>query len=227
MDQNTLSQQTPMVPTPPVQSPTPAIPPSPINPRVIILIVLIIIVALVLGVGVYTLNSSKKQSTSPQPSILPSPKPTVDPTANWKTYTNSVLQFSIRYPSDWNIEEIENKTIILIKSPNVEYQEPVNKVVKGAEIRIQISPYNYSGNISSLIQKPGTVPEADITYISSILVEVSEIESVKTISTGLYGKVVQYQIPKENKIYEIGIYTSDQTIQNTFDQILSTFKFTN
>ena len=37
------------------------------------------------------------------PSPLLSPQPTIDPTANWKTYTNTTYGFSLKYPHDWKI----------------------------------------------------------------------------------------------------------------------------
>ncbi|MCX6794006.1 MAG: hypothetical protein NTY06_02775 [Candidatus Gottesmanbacteria bacterium] len=63
---------------------------------------------------------------TPTPTLLPTPTPPVDPTANWKTYTNSKYVFSFRYPWDWQIEENSDMSEIIISpktsSENKYYQ---------------------------------------------------------------------------------------------------------
>jgi len=41
--------------------------------------------------------------------FVPSPTPTPDPYADWKTYTNEEYGFSVKYPEDW-FERDETKT---------------------------------------------------------------------------------------------------------------------
>ncbi len=46
-----------------------------------------------------------------EPSVEPiatnSASTTIDPTASWKTYTNNVLKYTIKYPMDWVIDKSE------------------------------------------------------------------------------------------------------------------------
>ena len=48
-----------------------------------------------------------RQVTQPTPTPLPAEVSTKegDPTANWKTYTESLLQFQIKYPGNWEYAE--------------------------------------------------------------------------------------------------------------------------
>jgi len=86
-----------------------------------------IIVAAVVGLGLlagpayagywYGTESAnlKNQSSKPQPKtqIQPTPTPTpepttppvIDPTINWKTYTNDSYGFKFKLPVDWQVEE--------------------------------------------------------------------------------------------------------------------------
>ena len=60
--------------------------------------------------------STQRGEQTPQPTIIPvaSPSATPDETANWKTYTNTKIKFSIRYPSelDFAVFEVTDGTLI-------------------------------------------------------------------------------------------------------------------
>ncbi|MBI2020732.1 hypothetical protein HYS94_04985 [Candidatus Daviesbacteria bacterium] len=69
----------------------------------LLIIVGILVVGLIAG-GAYYLGSvgAPKPQT---PVVNQTPQPTADETANWKTYTNENLEFTIKYPSDWTVHE--------------------------------------------------------------------------------------------------------------------------
>ncbi len=48
--------------------------------------------------------------TSPTPAQPVNVSPTVDPTTNWKTYTNPKWQFSLKYPPTWSANPCDNST---------------------------------------------------------------------------------------------------------------------
>ena len=57
------------------------------------------------GILGYQNYQLKQQTPSPSPQlVVNSPLPETDPTAEWKKYTNPVLNYSISYPADWNID---------------------------------------------------------------------------------------------------------------------------
>lgn len=70
----------------------------------IIPICLGIVVVLVVAIGAYLLGSKQSQlvvQNSVQ--ITPIPTLTPDPTANWKTYANTKYTYLLKYPATWNV----------------------------------------------------------------------------------------------------------------------------
>ena len=45
-------------------------------------------------------------SSTPTPIPPPSATPTIDPTAGWLTYSNTAYGYTIKYPTDWNIQNL-------------------------------------------------------------------------------------------------------------------------
>lgn len=91
--------------TPPIPTPVEPLAPSPrrFNP---ILILVVVILLVLVGVGGLFLGKSlngPQKSTQPAAYSLPTqiPTPTPDPTANWKTYSNTLAKFEIKYPAEW------------------------------------------------------------------------------------------------------------------------------
>ena len=68
----------------------------------------------------------QNQQVSTSPTTITSRTPTPDETANWKTYRNDNLGFSIQYPVDYKIEEkiFSDKTgRITLSSPDLTWEE--------------------------------------------------------------------------------------------------------
>lgn len=92
--------------------------PSPVNTpggSKVIAIILGIVFVLV-AIGAYLLGTRQSQpvvQNSVQTTPIPSPTP--DPTANWKTYSNSELGISFRYPTEWD-ELQEDEELCLFDS---------------------------------------------------------------------------------------------------------------
>lgn len=66
-----------------------------------------------------------------------SPTPTPDPTANWKTYTNSRANFSFRYPNDAQITEEPTSTETTIKINHEKYVFVVSLTAQTPELNIE------------------------------------------------------------------------------------------
>ena len=85
------------------------------NQGFIQIIILVILVLVLVGAAYYFGTKNKTNITlnvatstpvvSIQPSAVPIVNPTTDPTANWKTYTNSQYGFSFGYPDSKYIDE--------------------------------------------------------------------------------------------------------------------------
>ncbi len=100
MEENLPQPQVSVNPVPAVQPPPPK--KFPLN---LILIILIVIVIFSTGVLFAVKNESNRQipQPTPQTSIKPSSLPTpIDQTSNWKTYNDSELGFSLKYPFNPN-----------------------------------------------------------------------------------------------------------------------------
>ena len=70
-------------------------------------ILIIVFIALIAGAGgflVYQKQTKPSPSPTPPSQQINQPSPTSDPTTNWETYINTKYEYSIKYPTDWNIE---------------------------------------------------------------------------------------------------------------------------
>lgn len=138
-------------------------------------IIIVIFIALLAGAGAYyyvdeqarldkedlnkQITDLNKQLSDlkASPSSSPSVSTTADPTANWKTYTNTKYGFSFKYPKDWVIEE-----------------EPVKKqgiLIWSAEGYAQLEEGRNNDYGRSYI------PEVFINYYDNILVEPENVSS--------------------------------------------------
>jgi hypothetical protein len=93
-------------PQPPSIQPITQIPATPVNPKSNVVSVYVVIILLLslgaVGFLMYQNWQLKQQISQVQPTLTPLITPTTppDPTADWKTYTNTVANFSLRYPMD-------------------------------------------------------------------------------------------------------------------------------
>lgn len=165
-------------------------------------------------------------------SLLITPIPTLSPaeeqalegdeTASWKTYTNLIQHWSIKYPPNWISQEIIDKSIIFKPPETAHGEEPGIRIVRGAEMRI-FYPTKFSGDISTLEPKIGAVPNSDVVIADVKRITVAGIDSVKTVGSG---GGISVKIPKGKVYYWISFSSPEKVYKDIFDQILSTFKFT-
>ena len=45
-------------------------------------------------------------TATPTQTTIPTPTPTIDPMASWHLYTNSQYGYSIKYPTDWKVQDL-------------------------------------------------------------------------------------------------------------------------
>ncbi len=158
--------------------------------------------------------------------LPPVPSPTPDPMAGWRTYTNTLLGFSFKYPS--KILPNEGKENVFNKALNVEFNQHTSQNSRPGDLYL------------TLLASPSAV-SVD-TYIS----QQSEPKDTTRTGTVVGSKpaIMLYEnpnimeelpnVPRYEAIFENSgvlyvITLGGNNIvkyKTTYDQILSTFKFT-
>lgn len=238
------------------------------------IIILLVIFALgLLGYLAFTKGylsvNLPKPSASVVPTVIPGPSNTPDPTANWKTYTNTDVGFTFKYPPDVVFTQKQDANNLQIYTSSTKISSLTNdypgtnktyvendqpKLLKG-EYGLDVGMgKNY---LSKIINVEGVYIK---NYISLTGLDCLEIHFNRSLYFYKNGYVVSIILigPKDNIISENPQYFSidkdcdpntktwvyekiNAFIQNldmgntsgslkdwylTFDQILSTFKFT-
>jgi len=197
---------------------------------------LIIVVLILTVAGVFYLNRSSISKVSPlTPPATITPSPTSDETvnpdlieANWKTYTSKFQDYSLRYPANWRLVEddsgitlepiLKSKYIITISGPSVNSGESVEEIIprmQGIISKTEITIGKYTGI------------KLESEQISKELNRYQRATSIvfENLSSALaHGK------PGDKGYLAINLEISDksqvQEVEEIFNQILSTFKFT-
>ncbi len=167
------------------------------------------------------LQTPQKQQTATVPT------PTIDPTANWKTYANMQYEYSFRYPPNFYQIPIDKNTLQFtpIPWPSGEIgQNELNKV--GYGIGVLVSSTNQSlEEIASKYDQFKTRPGYSSTPIT-----IDGVSGLKLTSVAIDFPTDAVVVLKNNREYFIYVkyYSLEKTIEakNIFNQILSTFKFT-
>ena len=187
-----------------------------------------------------TTTETTKVSTPSSKQATPSAKKEKDETADWKTYTNSSLGFSIKYPSGWYTKEtpsnpsspltyasISEKTtsdvnsgfVLTVTADSDEFLEKEYNETKKLEISKATS-----GVIDSGPHVVERLPNTKVDNLTGLVwTEKPEGEN----STVPYNQTVY--VKKGTKFYKIWTTAETQTDFNTyqkkFNLMLSTFKF--
>jgi hypothetical protein len=132
MDQNNQVNQPVSQPLNPPPIPVAYVPPANPSKLPILILALLFILALTAAIYLFIQNQNLKTSQTasiPQPTAIavPTANPTVDPTAEWKTCTNSLHNFTIKYPSDYDIAQDCSYSPAFEKVKNLNTVEPLIK----------------------------------------------------------------------------------------------------
>ena len=227
-NQNPISNSTlptENIPVQPIRQPTPSSPKSFFSTKIILLIVFLLII---LGVGgtYLALNPKPKsqQAVQNNPAPTTAPIPTTYPTANWKIYQGQ--GYSVKYPENWIAGENGQGCGIGIHiypgTPLTTQYTPIQKTCPPSDtifIYFEDNPSNLSTE-QFIKQKGGTIDNLSSITVSNILSQ-KEIDAPGTVTN------VNVYVPFGGKIYTIRWLQGSSAIsEQTFNQILSTFKFT-
>ncbi len=169
------------------------------------ILIILLIAAAIGGYLVYSgkINTSKKQ-------VVQTPK--VDDTANWKTYTNNIYGYTLKYPSEWEYKFGKgNKAQIIFGSSPV-------------ELRTDVPGFLIS--VSETIEQPLIKEDGRnrVTETKQITIGGQSGEQAMINDAGS-GEVsyIQSAVAYNGKTYYFNIH--DFNKKPVYDQMISTFKF--
>ena len=121
-------------------------------------------------------------------------EPSPDPTANWKTYKNNVLKYTIKYPSDWTLDKSEAELPI-------NDQNSQKLVIYKGEYKLTILwPSAYGPGICLFDDQPRVnVPEM-ASYCEGEYIEVKNSS----------GTIVHRRLETPDKYNQWAVYTFDK-----------------
>lgn len=202
-------------------SPQKSIPSHPHKNKLFIIIGIIVLLILVIGTASAAFLSMNKQKSvqkmATQPPIIkPSSIPTANPTANWKTYTNTQYGFTFQYPSSWTLSgsqlnNQDNSASVFMyfwPNPNNLSLQALNQSLTGASGK---GPNLYTPTMKKIQVGGQTAYEIWPCAID-----------------GYAGECRKYLIPWKTSVLEIRYTSSPKNYAMTdFDKMLSTFTFIN
>ncbi|MBI4039700.1 hypothetical protein HY388_02625 [Candidatus Daviesbacteria bacterium] len=214
-------------------------------------LILVGLVAMILGVaGTFVWQQVSRQVAMPKPasSAVPTPTTIPNPTANpdsipiksgsigadWKTYTNTKLGYSLKYPPNWENDLDHGPGSSLHPPlPNESPGGGVDYLFSGISVYEINKEYNPEGlSFEEYVEKDRVQGEGVSRTVKKL-----SIDSLEGLEVTQFWEDLSQSYPfksayiKHNsKIYTIrleqnGSFPEVRIHVNTFDQILSTFKF--
>lgn len=219
----------------------------------ILVLAAILIITTVAG-GAYfvgKLTNKPLQSQNPvitfqTPQPIPSPSVTPDETvytesdrsANWKTYEDLDLGFSLKYPSDFFVNDKAAKNTITIEK---EYQSQKEAPGYPSFMYISVIPDDFKGKAGEIyvydpeetkillnIQIGETDQDRRYTRLADITIDGVSAKVFENLVPPSGGDKRRLYFHKRSNTYMIGLITSsadNSMTLETFKQILATFKF--
>ncbi len=195
------------------------------------ILIVLILAALVGGYLVY--QNYPKPTSSSKPTNQPSPTPDASPapngageTATWKTYTNNQLSISFEYSPNWVVKETNDKTLeikpknynqgisivnlFVYSNPGILSLNDLDKKLTGPS---GMGPQLYSQDFKKLKLQSGVDAYYGKCTLDGVTSDITDCE--------------QYVIPYKQKVFQLrnAVNKNIKDQKETFDQILSTFKF--
>ena len=241
--------------TPPVTSAPVPLPTPPAGSHTGLLIGILAAVVVLAAAAYYfvVLKPGGVAVVAPSPSVSVSPSPSINPTAGWKTYTNTQYGFEISLPSSYTVSEVSPQPrqsdiyLVPVQSGEMVAYRTTVKPLLSVDAQPGDNPYVIPMAAFNANQYRFIAVSAGIEYGYNSVTKKwwqnngngqkeATPETVEKngwvgykFSDGDTGTNTQViAIPHGNFIFELGFISGGDSFQLTpsIDQILSTFKFT-
>lgn len=198
--------------------------------------------------GAYYLGTSKNNTSSQmelinnpkvnsQPQINPSPTQgfsqtgitsNSDETVGWRTFTESSIGLTFKYPSNWRVAKSPGLPLYITGTPLPENESGFTPLqISLDSARDDQGKYLHFDTIQQAKKYYLKDFGSDVSIIDNLLIgnkPAVSIEGTVSWEGPGYGEFLQWTlIQLDNKVVVVSLGKKD--IQNTFNQILSTFKF--
>jgi len=181
-------------------------------------------VSFIISVLVILDNQSRTTKQITLQTASPFPK---NDTESWKTHTNQVFKYEIKYPSNWKIDlnnKNKEKNTVTITSPDLKYSEDSGYPSNGAEINLDSEKSNFS-NIEDLFKNVSRNWYTTIHSKSYLTIDGNEALRLNVSLFEGSNDVDTIYFIKDRMLYTLSFWEINTDYSETFDQILSTFKF--
>ncbi len=172
-------------------------------------IIIAVLVVLVAGVGYFAFvkKSAPVAYQTPTPTVtttvIKTTSPTVDPTANWKTYSNQTYGYEVKYPNNWKVSETDSQVNFM----------PIG----GQDVSLSLFVFNKPVSEARLLVPLLNVPGRNVDSQWDIIVN-----GVDWIQVTVDKNQIAQLTYHNNKTYAVQY----STLEKANSQIFATFKFT-
>lgn len=214
-----------------------------------IAVVLLVLAVLAVGVGSFFLGRVTKRAqivvnnpvatsqslNQPSTSSSASPSAIPDPTVSWQTYTDTQDGFSFKYPANWI--QISNGSETVNLGPDPKTLSSQDLITKKEGIAVTILPNTQNLPTKDFFETVFEKSDPNFANLSTrqLIVNQEKQLNLPAIQNALFvhsfpggeATIGPFAfIPKQTTMIELGMGDTDANYQ-TFNLILSTFKFSN
>ncbi len=194
-------------------------------------------ILLLVGVGGYVLGTNKSQPIvqNQQNIVVPTTisSPTPDETENWKIYVDPQAKYSFKYPDEWPLSKIPVSRGCDVCLEGVSFSKTYNPNSADSTLAVILVHKELLKNVKTIDDYINSLNERP----TNIEIKETTIAGEKAVSYRLSGgipplPIIEYVITNDRLWYTIRLEDTKETNKNRdrnikiFDQILSTFKFT-